>query len=110
MLPVVEFAFAFLLLLALMHGTIVYGFVSFARQTIDLVAQESAKPAITATTPFSGDGTREVADYAGAAQAHFDKAQSQLCCNTCLSLRRSPRPGRPRSSVETARPSPSRSH
>lgn len=72
----IEFAFVFPLLFALMYATVVYGYVFFAQQTINLVAQECAKAAVAAA-PFGADGSPQMPDYSGAAQSYFDLAKVQ---------------------------------
>ena len=68
----VEFAFLFPLLLFIVYATIVYGYVFFLQQTINLVAQESAKAAV-AMPPFDANGnpvdySTVVADYFNASK------------------------------------------
>lgn len=72
----VEFAIVFPLLFALMYATIVYGYVFFAQQTINMVAQEVAKAAVAAA-PYDEDG-KPAGDsrYANAARIYFAAAQT----------------------------------
>ncbi|TAM12406.1 MAG: pilus assembly protein [Nevskiaceae bacterium] len=72
----IEFAFVFPLLFALMYATIVYGYVFFAQQTINLVAQECAKAAVAAA-PYDSSGKPIPPDYATAATTYFNLAKKQ---------------------------------
>lgn len=72
----IEFAFVFPLLFALMYATVVYGYVFFAQQTINLVAQECAKAAVAAT-PYDANGNVTSANYATAAGNYLNLARTQ---------------------------------
>lgn len=69
----IEFAFLFPLLLFIVYATIVYGYVFFLQQTINLVAQESAKAAV-AMPPYDSNGNP--VDYTTVVSDYFDASKT----------------------------------
>jgi len=73
----VEFAFVFPLLLFVIYSTVVYGYVFFLQQTVNLIAQESAKAAVAVAAYDPTTGAALTPDYSAAATAYFNNAKSQ---------------------------------
>lgn len=73
----IEFAFVFPLLLFIIYSTVVYGYVFYLQQTVNLIAQESAKAAVAVAAYDPTTGQPLTPDYAAAATAYFNGAKTQ---------------------------------
>lgn len=73
----IEFAFVFPLLLLIVYATIVYGYVFFLQQTINLIAQEAAKAAVAVAPYDPQTGAPITPDYAQAVKNYFVTSKAQ---------------------------------